>query len=122
MKTLLVLAEKNFKITIPEDSKITFGPWSPPSKKGEYRPEGERVGTLRIYRKTKDNIVACFAGVTGFRDLSLAYAEEVVREEGAVIWKDDEKGYIRDEKIKREKDWVGPQLEASPEDRPKKKK
>jgi hypothetical protein len=110
-KTLLVLAEKNFKITIPDDAKVTFGPWSPPPKGREWE-RGEKVGTLRIYQGTKENILACFSGVQGFRDLSMNYAEEVAREEGATIWKDDGKGYVREDKLSIKRDWVTPQLEA----------
>ena len=29
-------------------------------------------------------------------------------EEGAVIWKDDEKGYTREEKISRKNEWTEP--------------
>lgn len=104
-KQLLVFGEKNFKVTVPATAKITFGPWSPPTK-GFHGDRDSLKGTLRIYEKSKDNIIACFAGVRGFRDLSLQYAEEVAKEEGAVIWKDDKNGYVREEKIKREKEWI----------------
>jgi hypothetical protein len=106
-KQLLVFGEKTFKITVPKTCKTTFGPWSPPSKKGNWDTEAKR-GTLRIYEGaiSEKNIIACFSGVTGFRDLSMGYAEEVAREEGAVIWKDDEKGYQREDKVKRSKEWV----------------
>ena len=109
-RQLLVFGEKTFKIEIPDDAKITFGPFSPPSRDG-YATRPERaVGTLRIYQGSKENIVALFAGVSGFRDLSLDYAEEVAREEGATIWKSDERGYEREEKMKRSKEWVAPEL------------
>jgi len=32
MRQLLVFGEKTFKIEVPDDAKITYGPWSP--KKG----------------------------------------------------------------------------------------
>jgi len=32
----------------------------------------------------------------------------VAREEGAVLWKDDEKGYVREEKVQRSKQWIEP--------------
>lgn len=107
-KELLVFGEKTFKITVPDDAKITFGPFSPPGKMGyQNRPESA-VGTLRIYVKNKENIVAVFAGVKGFRDLSLEYAEEVAKEEGATIWKSDRDGYQREEKFKRSREWIEP--------------
>src|SRR5690349_12086301 len=106
MRTLLVFGEKTFKITVPDDARVTFGPWSPPSRKnGEmYGDPESRRGTLRVYKgsgQKETNIIACFTGVRSFRDLSIGYAEEVAREEGSVIWKDDEKGYSREEKKSR---------------------
>jgi len=108
VKTLLVFGEKNFKIDVPDDAKITFGPWSPPtgSEKGYGAAERALTGTLRVYRGNKENILAVFSGVRGFRDLSLNYAEEVAKEEGATIWKSDQNGYEREEKVKRSKEWV----------------
>lgn len=119
-RELLVFGPKTFKVTIPEDSRITFGPWSPPTGAEKYATsERALVGTLRIYQgktKTSEDVIGVFSGVTGFRDLSLGYAEEVAKEEGATIWKDDEKGYVRETKVKREKAWVVPQLPAPAED------
>lgn len=112
MKELLVFGEKTFKLTVPDDAKITFGPWSPP-KEGRFSDSNDsKRGTLRVYKGSKENIVAVFAGVTGFRDLSLAYAEEVAKEEGATIWKDDEHGYVREDKFKRSKEWMEPAIPA----------
>lgn len=113
MKTLLVEADKTFKIDIPDDAKVTFEPWSPPPKGREWS-HGEKVGTLRIYQGTKDNILACFGGVTSFRTLSMGYAEQVAKEvvEGAVLWKSDHKGYVREDKVSTSTEWVNPQLPA----------
>jgi len=111
MKQLLVFGEKTFKITIPANAKITFGPWSPPNAKGGGFDRESLKGTLRVYLgKGKENCIACFAGVSGFRDLSMKYAEEIAKEEGATIWKDDEKGYMREDKVSRKKEWVGDTL------------
>lgn len=108
-RQLLIKGEKNFRITIPDDSKITFGPFSPPSKlEAGYANSYKAKGTLRIYQGTKDNIIACFSGVESFRDLSMGYAEEVAREEGATIWRDDELGYTRESKVSRTNEWVEP--------------
>ena len=124
-KQLLVFGEKTFKITVPDDAKITFGPWSPPQK-GFGGDRDSLKGTLRIYRKSKDNIIACFAGVSGFRDLDMQYAEQIAKEEGAVIWKDDKDGYQREEKVKRAQEWVvnpeTPALEAPQESKAKRKR
>lgn len=113
-KQLLVFGETTFKITIPADAKITFGPWSPPVKGFDGNRESLK-GTLRIYKGTKDNIIGCFSGVTGFRDLTMEYAEQVAKEEGAVIWKSDKDGYQREEKVKRSEEWKpGPVALAAP--------
>jgi hypothetical protein len=124
MRELLVFGDKTFKVEIPDDAKVTFGPWSPPTRGQDsvgWHNSGRSAGTLRIYRGSKENIVALFAGVTGFRDLSLSYAEVIAKEEGATIWKDDEHGYVRESKVSRQKTWgpgdTGPPaIEAVPEE------
>ncbi len=113
-RQLLVFGEKTFKITIPEDAKVTFGPWSPGTsdKYGGNTPSALR-GTLRVYegKTDKSTILGVFSGVTGFRDLSaLEYMEEVAREEGAIIWKSDDKGYEREEKVSQTSEWITPSL------------
>lgn len=127
MKTLLVFGEKTFRITVPANSKITFGPWSPfKGDKSGGLGFSERAlnGTLRIYDTSK-NVIAVFSGVTGYRDVSLNYAEQVAKEEGAVIWKSDQSGYEREDKVVRKNEWVAPQLPefaATPAGRGKKVK
>jgi len=111
MRTLLVVKDDGgqFKVTIPDGSSVTFGPFSPPSKKTDiYSAGGSYKGTLRIYEgsKTTTNIIACFSGIASFRDISLGYAEQVAKEEGAVIWKDDQEGYVREDKRTMKKEWV----------------
>jgi hypothetical protein len=104
-----VFGEKTFKVTVPDDAKITFGPWSPPSrnKNGYENPDpAGKKGTLRIYRGSEKNILAVFSGVTSFRDVSLDYSEMVAVEQGATIWKNDAKGYEREDKITRQNTWV----------------
>lgn len=117
-RELLVFGEKTFRITIPVEAKVTFAPFSPPVRNGGYVGNPERaVGTLRIYKGSKENCIGVFSGVQGFRDLSMDYAEEVDREEGAVIWKSDKDGYQREEKVQRERDWVEPAIPSLPESR-----
>ena len=108
-RQLLVIGDTTFRITIPDDAKVTFGPWSPPGKNRQFGEE-ERRGTLRIYQGSKDNIIACFSRVLSFRDLSMQYAEQVAKEEGATLWKDDEQGYVRESKVQRSHEWVEPKL------------
>lgn len=115
-RTLLVEGEKTFKIDIPDDAKITFGPFAPPSAKdSKYgSSSGERSrGTLRIYRGTKDNIIGCFSPVSSFREITaINYSEQVAKEEGAVLWKSDANGYEREEKVKRTEEWKPEALAA----------
>lgn len=109
MKTILVHADKKFKITVPDDVKITFGPWSPGKKdKSGAFDVGNNIsngGTLRVYDAT-GNILCCFAHVTSFRDISLDYSEQVVVEEGATIWNNDQTGYKREHKQAARHEWV----------------
>lgn len=109
MRTLLVMGDKTFKIVIPDDAKITFGPWSPPKKGGNAFEERNTHagGTLRIYDNDK-NVIALFCQVTSYRDLSLQYSEQVAKEEGATIWKSDHNGYEREDKRQAKKEWIDP--------------
>ncbi len=116
MRKLLVFGEKTFKIEVPSEAKITFGPWSPPSatvKTVAYdRSDRALSGTLRIYESSKAgaSVLAVFSGVNGYRDLSMGYAEEIAVEEGARIWKSDQHGYEREEKVSAKREWVTPEL------------
>lgn len=118
MKEILVFGDKEFKIKVPDDAKITFGPWSPPTKGGQERYErverGGNVGTLRIYGKTKEEILAVFAGVHGFRDTSLNYSEKVAVQRGDTLWEDDEKGYVREHRVRSTTKWVPDPVKALP--------
>jgi hypothetical protein len=109
MRELLVFGEKTFKINIPDDSKITFGPWSPPSAGVKaYDSPKALSGTLRVYENAKSgaSVLAVFSGVSGYRDLSLGYTEEVAVEQGATIWKSDQNGYEREERTSAKTKWV----------------
>ena len=103
-RILVFTHSKEFRITIPDDAKVTFASWSPPSKDGYARTPDQLAGTLRVY-KTEKNILACFSGVVGFRDVSMEYEEKVAVEEGSSIWKSDEKGYTRENKVQVQNEW-----------------
>lgn len=110
-RTLLVYGAKTFKITVPEDAKLTFGPFSPPQSRGANKlsepwTTSDRAGTLRVYDKATGNPLGVFSGVNGFRDLSIGYAELIAKEEGASLWKDDDKGYTREHKQSQTREWV----------------
>jgi hypothetical protein len=121
MRELLVFGDKTFKIKVSDDSKITFAPFSPPRSndaRGFGGGDRSSVGTLRIYAENNEKkIIAVFAGVRGFRDLGLEYMEEVAREEGAILWKSDEKGYTREDKRSAKREWISPELPPA-EDKP----
>ena len=123
MRELLVFGEKTFKISIPEGAKITFGPWSPPGASVKTFDSNPRAlsGTLRVYEnaKTGASVLAVFSGVSGYRDTSLGYAEEVAVEQGATIWKSDQHGYQREEKVSSKRKWVeAEQLTSGKKKRP----
>lgn len=122
MRTLLVEKTdgKKFRIQVPDDAKITFGPWSPPSAGKTYQSERHAAGTLRIYQGSKENIIGCFSDIRGFREMSLGYEEEVVREEVSSIWKSDEHGYVRETKGQATKQWVTPEAQVTALPAPKK--
>lgn len=106
-RVLLVEGKKTFRITIPDEAKITFGPWSPGSKNDAY---SEAKGTLRVYetKNANANILGVWSGVTGFREEEIEYEEMVIREEGRAIWNSSKKGYRREEEVNREIEWDNP--------------
>lgn len=77
-RLLEVWGDRDFHIEIPDDAKVTFGPFSPPSATSGWKGasgSGASRGTLRIYKgtKTTENVMAVFSGVEGFRDTELTY-------------------------------------------------
>jgi hypothetical protein len=104
-RVILITGDKDFKITVPDDAKLTFAPWSPPTKDGYIQTPSQLRGTLHVYQGTEKNILACFSGVASFRDVSLGYSEKVAVEEGATLWKSDEKGYEREHKVSVQHEW-----------------
>lgn len=113
MRELLVIGSKTFKIGIPDEAKITFGPWSPSTGEGRYANSDKALnGTLRVYENSKSgaSLLAVFSGVTSYRDTTLDYSEMVTREEGAIVWNSDKDGYYREEKVSKAEDWHTPKL------------
>lgn len=79
-RMLEVWGDRDFTVSVPDDARVTFGPFSPPAAGAGWKGgsgSGLSRGTLRIYKgaKTTENVMAVFSGVEGFRDLSLGYAE-----------------------------------------------
>lgn len=110
-RTLLVQGTKTFRVTIPDDARVSFGPFSPPTEKeAGYRSTEKAKGTLRIYKgggtKLTESILAVFTDVRSFRDISaIEYEEMVVIEKGSTIWESDRDGYKREEAINRSSKW-----------------
>ena len=97
-------AEGEFKVVIPADSKVTFGPTIPYSPKNGY--PGSNHYSLRVYKgSNKENLIAVFAGVERFRDVSLDVQRLVIRESGKTVWKSDETGYKVEENVERQRSW-----------------
>lgn len=110
---LVTAADGEFKIAIPDDAKVTFGPFSPPTgKEMNYRNEERAKGTLRVYEggksKASESILAVFTQVISFREISrIDYSKKIAVEEGATVWKSDQNGYQREEKVNRKETWQG---------------
>lgn len=91
------------KIEIPAGARITFGPTIPFERKnGAYhRNDGY---SLRVYENSRnDSLIAVFAGVQSFRDVTIPVSKLVVREAGTSVWKSDETGYQVERKVNVEK-------------------
>lgn len=114
-RQLIVNGAKVFRITIPDDARVTFGPFSPPSgDQTESYARNRAVGTLRIYKggstKATESVLAVFTDVRGFRDIeAIDFEEQVTVEQGAVIWNSDRDGYKREEKVSRKTAWADPE-------------
>lgn len=95
----------DFVIEIPDDSKVTFGYFNPAAA-GSKNVNSDMYGhanvakqtALRIYegKTEKSNQLACFIGVTGFRDESVTLTK--FREEIKIIreFEDDGEGNVVD--------------------------
>lgn len=113
MRTIQVEGDETYRVTIPDDARLTFGPWSPPpsaeSKRGGggWSDESKR-GTLRVYKGAgTTNILAVFTGVRTFRDVStISYTKQVLREGTSAIWQNDDGSITREGQGFQEKDYV----------------
>jgi hypothetical protein len=101
---------KTFRITVPDEAKITFGPWSPGASNAEdrYNADKSLKGTLRVYesKAPNANILAVYSGVVTFRDLSLDYEEKIATEEVRTVWKSDSKGYRAEIEATHDAEWI----------------
>lgn len=111
MRTLIVEGDEEFRVEIPDDARITFGPWSPPNKDGRhmYGDDAKR-GTLRVYKNSSsDSVIFVRSGVTGFRDTAAVnFKKKVAQQVGATLWETDEGGYEKTEVVQNTTRWVDP--------------
>lgn len=115
-RTILIMFEgkREAKAVIPDDSKLTFGPWSPGAKTDAYNAKA-LTGTLRVYRGKTDTsgVIGVWSGVTGYRDLSMIdYSEKTTIETGSSVWKSDKRGYETKTSVQTDEEWSNPQLTA----------
>lgn len=107
-KTLLVRdVDGIFKVAVPADAKVTFGPVTP---KEHSEVDGGRCGRsnlcLRIYQSDEKQLAA-FTRVIAFRDMSLKVERLVIKEEGTKTWTQDEDGFTSAISVKQSKKFVG---------------
>lgn len=106
MRILLIKdSEGEFKVEVPDEVGITFGPDIPyEDKQSAY---GRKSYSLRIYSDSnKKGLLAVFAEVKWFRDLSIKHSRLIIREEGKSMWKSDEHGYEMTQSNKRSSEFV----------------
>lgn len=105
MRTLLVTdGDGDFKVEIPDEATVTFGPTIPYQPKNGYA--GSNHYSLRVYQGSdKGKLLAVFAGVQHFRDSSLPVLRKILKEEGKTLWKSDEEGYKVEHEVRRASNW-----------------
>jgi hypothetical protein len=93
----------DFLIKVPAGAKITFGYFNPAGNRGEGRQDWGRPDNvarqtaLRIYEKgERSNQLACFIGVTGFRDHRIALTKLTQRVTIESNFEDDGQGMTQE--------------------------
>lgn len=115
---------KEARLTIPDDARVTFGPFSPPAgdKTVDYGRgnDGRSKGTLRVYAggstKATESVLAVITGVESFFDTAVVdFEEAVATEEVRKVWKSDASGYRTETVANISKEWVDPtEIKALP--------
>ena len=98
---IVKMADCEKRIHIPKDAKITFGPSIPGNTKDRFGGPREMEYALRIYLKSKDNLIAIFTGVREFREHDMPVEKLVIKEAGNAAWKSDETGYKVEQSVKK---------------------
>ena len=88
-----------FRMEIPEEWKVTYGPVFQGGKYGG----GENA--LRVY-EAESKQRAIFTGVRSFRDLSIPVKRLLVSEKGSNKWEADRNGRRSKSNVEYERKWV----------------
>ena len=101
------------RVTVPADSRVTFGLVAPGSKGGGYNPEGGGGYCLRIYKgSNKENQLAVFTGVKEFREVgTVQMQEKQTRTQRKRVGREGKSGYADQIAEVRMEKWVDPDLE-----------
>jgi hypothetical protein len=92
----------DFRITVPADTRVTFGPVVSVAGKPSY---GEGGHSLRFW-KGKDTQLALFLNVVAFRDTSLPMQVRAVRKYGTEDWMVDDGSWIGPKTEQVERGWI----------------
>lgn len=96
-----------FKIEIPDDSFLTFGPNAPYATKGEKQGYGtpkQEGWSLRVYSdKGKTNLFACLTNVKWFRETTVSMSRVVEKVVSSTVYKNDDGSYETTEQVVRSK-------------------
>lgn len=83
----------DFRVEVPGESKVTFGPALPVGRKERMMTGmGEQVYALRVYKGPTERagLLAVFPGITGFRDLGEVKVHRPARQDnGEIGWVED---------------------------------
>lgn len=99
---ILVLTQndgKERRIIVPKYAKVTFCPGIP----GGRKTYGDNEYAIRVYGRTKEDLLAVIAGVREFRESTIDSQTLVTREAGTTVWKSDENGYKQETNVSYER-------------------
>lgn len=102
----------DFRVSVPGESKVTFGPAIPASRtQRAMMTGGSNVYALRVYKGPTERagLLAVFPGVTGFRDLGEVQVHRPARKDSG------EWGWVEDNEWRVAKD-VREKLNPTPDD------
>jgi hypothetical protein len=80
-----------FKLTIDDKARLTFGPNAPYASKKEFSTGRQDGWSLRIY--DGDRLLACMTNTKWFRETSIAISRVVEKVHSETVWKDGDGNY-----------------------------